>query len=229
MLRTTLLIVALLSRTACAQTEAVVPYATPTAAGTVRPDPVCFHVAPSDGTMTYTCNSGQGTGQAINPTLKITVNPGASNIVWTGSNQYSLAKFHNIAPDSTLNAALIDDGTDYGFKATRAGPIRITGQVFFVLPEFIALANAQYVLRWFKNGPATNPCSDGSGVVFSPDIGAANLVNGSLVWAWMIPIQAEDVAAQGDIYRPCLYATLAGNADYIDALHSRFTFVEEGP
>lgn len=185
----------------------------------------------ANGKMTLTCNgSGSvGSAPAINPTLKITVNPGASNIVWSGSNQYQLVKFHNIAPNSTLNAALVDDGTDYGFRATRAGPIRISGQMFFVLPEMVALGNAQYVVRWFKNGPVNNPCLDGSGVVFSPDVGAANLINGTLVWAWAIPIQAEDVATAGDIYRPCLYATLAGTADYIDNLHSRFTFVEEGP
>lgn len=226
-----LLILTLFAYPASAQTptNGAVPFATGTVPGTVAPDPTCFTMTATTGKMTFNPACAGSGGGTVNPTLKITVNPGSADITWPTSNQYELVKFHNIAPNSTLNAALVDNGTDWGFQATRSGPIRITGQLWFVLPEMVALANAQYVVRWFKNGTASNPCSDGNGIVFSPDIGTAALVNGSTIWAWTVAIQGEDVATQGDMYRPCLYATLAGSGDYIDNLHSRFTFVEEGP
>lgn len=202
-----------------------VPAATSGSLGVVRPDNITTSVDANGVISTI----GSGSALVANPTIKVTLKPSA-NIPWTINGTYGLLRL--TALDSSVTntdvAAVLNNGTDYGFVATRNGAKRITGQVWFILPEMIQLINQQYVVRWFKNGSPSTPCSDGNGQVFSPDVGTGALFNGNVIWGWLINIQAEDpYGVVGDTYRPCLYATLAGSGDYVDWLHSRFTFTEE--
>jgi hypothetical protein len=92
------------------------------------------------------------------------------------------------------------------FIAPQSGIVRFSGQIWVVLDNaYPPPINPSYIVKIFKNAP----CSNDPNQHLIAGIGA-----GSFWWAVSIPIDGEDLAAAGDVYRWCGYATAALGGDH---------------
>lgn len=123
---------------------------------------------------------------------------------------------YNTFPAGAVNVVL---GSDFYFVAPRTGPVRFSGQAFAVLdwnspiPSFL-----DFVVKIFKN----SPCS------MDPNQDLISGIGTSLQsYDYVIPINGEDFANLGDVYRWCVYATGNGSSrtSYLDGnpAHTRIS------
>lgn len=114
---------------------------------------------------------------------------------------------YNTFPQGAVNVVL---GSDFYFVAPRTGLVRFSGQAFAVLdwnapiPSFL-----DFVVKIFKNAPCSN----------NPTEDLISGIGTSLQsYDYAIPINGEDFANLGDVYRWCVYATGNGPSltSYLD-------------
>jgi hypothetical protein len=130
----------------------------------------------------------------------ITANLGDKDQQGIPDREYTLIRFTNVKYNTFGADAFINSADDSYFVAPRSGIVRFSGQVVVVLDSSQpAIVQGSYVVRIFKN----HHC----GEIEEPALIAGYGSPSSFWWVQSVPINGEDLARKGDIYRWCVYAT----------------------
>lgn len=137
---------------------------------------------------------------------------GGANQVGVPDRIYTPIRFSHLAYNTMpAGSVVITPGVDFTFVAPADGLVHFGGQVWVIIdPTQVPPSNGSYDVQVFKN----TTCA----VV---NLMPAGIGGGSALmwWAVSIPLQTDDLAKKGDVYKWCLYSSASGSppgTTYID-------------